>query len=306
MEPRDILLDRFEKAIDMPAYLASRGFELSKQQPDRDHIAMHGPKGEHVLLRKDLDRGVWTYTDVESPSQRGSVVAFLEQREGLDRKASLELLVACADERRRDVPAAVQYRDMVRAKPEDLKQAEGNHLAGVERRRAANNVLERLGVSVESFNAGRFGAVRDESDVVRLVTEPKEGKLWPSQYRPTDRKLVLVERPIDAVAYERRHGAQHTCYIATGGALDEEKKRRIAHLLAEVKNGMDVVIAYGRDRQGENLATKVRGLAPMLRMERQGPEFGSRWADQMQIEGRHARSLNRGPGTNHSLDRGIG
>lgn len=306
MEPRDLLLDRFEKTIDLPAYLASRGFELSKQQPDRDHIAMHGPKGEVLLLQKDLDRGVWTYTAPASPAEGGSVVTFLERREGLDRKAALELLVACADERRRDVPAAVQYRDLVRAKPDDLRHAETTHLVGAERRRGANKVLERLGVPVESFDARRFGAVRDDSEVARLITEPKQGTLWPSQYRPTDRKLVLVERPIDAVAYERRCGAQQACYIATGGTLDEEKKRRLAHVLAEVRGGIEVVIGYGRDRQGEDLAAQVRGLSPMLHMERQGPEFGARWADQMQVEARHDRSLKRGAGAGRALDRGIG
>jgi hypothetical protein len=136
---------------------------------------------------------------------------------------------------------------------------------------------------------------RSRDDVRNLVAEPKPGALWASKYRPTDRVVVFAERPIDAVAYERRHGGQEACYLASGGALDPGRSRRIGHLLAEAKGEMRVVIGYRNGHRGEEMASQLRALAPMLPMERQGPEFGARWAEQMQLEGRHARSLARKP-----------
>src|SRR5262249_15703199 len=104
---------------------------------------------------------------------------------------------------------------------------------------------------------------------------------------------VLVERPIDALAYEQRHGKQQSCYIYTGDNPSGDSKRKIAHLLADLPDGMKVVVALGRDRRGDELATQLGKLAPSLQMERHKPELGARWADHMQIEHRHRRSLQR-------------
>jgi hypothetical protein len=306
MRVDEALLERFEKAVDMPAYLSSRGYIASVPEPDRDHIAMTGPRGDVLRLQKDPERGDWTYANAAAPADRGSLSAFLERHEGRDRKAALEVLIACAQERRRDVAEALAYRQVLAAKPDDLRQAEITYLGAAERRRDAGKMLERLGVSPASLDTWRFGAVRGANDVARLVAEPGPGVLVPSRYRPTDRKLVLVERPIDAVAYEARHGRQQACYIATGSTLDPERARRLAHVLAEAR-GVEVVVAYGRDRRGEELAAQVHSLAPLSRFERRSPDIAVRWADQMQLEARHARSLGRlGPNRNAGVDRGVG
>lgn len=306
MRAEESLLERFEKAVDMPAFLASRGFTVSVPEPDRDHIAMTGPKGDVLRLERAPERDRWTYRSAASPEDKGSLVTFLERHEGFDKKAALELLIACADERRRDVPAALAYRRTLREKPADLRRAEVAYLDASTRRREASRTLENLGAAPASFDAWRFGALRGADDVARLLAEPAPGALAPSRYRASDRKLVLVERPIDAIAYEARHGRQETCYIATGGTLDPERKRRLAHVLAEAR-GLEVVLAYGRDRRSEDLAAQVQLLAPTLRLERRPPELAPRWADQMQLEARHARSLGRAaPGHGRSLDRNIG
>src|SRR5207245_92370 len=112
-------------------------------------------------------------------------------------------------------------------------------------------------------------------------------------YRATDRQVVLVERPIDAIAYERSHGNQQACYIYTGDNPSGDSKRKIAHLLADLPDGMKVVVALGRDRRGDELASQLTKLAAALQMQRQKPQLGSRWADQMQMEHRHRRSLQR-------------
>ena len=298
MRVDESLLERFEKVVDMPAFLSSRGFVASVPEPDRGHIAMTSQKGEFVRLERDPDRGVWTYSDAASPANKGSLASFLERYEGLDKKAELELLIACADERRRDVGAAVAYRQNLRDKPHDLRRAATAYLDGAARRREAGRMLERIGVSPASFDAWRFGRVGRGDDVASLFAEPRPGALSPSRYRTTDRKLVLVERPIDAVGYEARHGRQEACYIVTGGVLDPERARRLAHLLAEAR-GLDIVLAYGRDRRGEELAAQVHALAPMSRVERRGPDVAGRWAVQLQLEARHARSLGHpGPAGN--------
>lgn len=306
MRVDEALLERFEKAVDMPAYLSSRGYIASVPEPDRDHIAMTNQRGDVLRLQRDPEGGGWTYANVATPADRGSLASFLERHEGLDKKAALEVLIACAQERRRDVVQAVAYRRALSAKPDHLRRAETTYLEAATHRREAGKMLQRFGLSPACFDTWRFGAVRATDDVARLIAEPDPGSLAASRYRPTDRKLVLVERPIDAVAYEARHGFRQACYIATGSTLDSERARRLAHILAEAR-GVEVVVAYGRDRRGEELATHVHSLAPLSRFERRSPDIANRWADQMQLEHRHARSLGRlGPSRNAGVDRGLG
>src|SRR5207302_3830332 len=136
---------------------------------------------------------------------------------------------------------------------------------------------DRLGVQRGTLDEWRFGAVKRDADVTRLVVEPSE--LWASKYRPADKAVVLVERPIDAIAYERAHGRQAVCYLATGTKPEDEQRRKLAHILAEVPGGPSVVLAFGRDDAGRRMAAEVQALAPLVRMERHAPQLGARWAD---------------------------
>ena len=158
--------------------------------------------------------------------------------------------------------------------------------------RNAVRVLERFGVARHEYDAWRFGPVRSDADVARVISEPQG--LAASRFRPTDKRLVFTERPIDAIAYERAKGNQLACYMYTGSQLDPDTLRKVAHVIAEVPAGMTVVLAFGRDEgEGQAMAEQIRQLAPSLRMERDHPELGARWADQMQLERRHARSFQR-------------
>jgi hypothetical protein len=165
------------------------------------------------------------------------------------------------------------------------------HLAALQAEREATRGLEGLGVNRAAFDETRFGRLRDNRDVEALLRNPS--KLEHSRYRPTDRQVVLVERPLDAIAYEQKHGKGQACYIYTGDNPDRQTRQQIGHLLAEVPDGMRVVLAVARDRQGNDLAHDLARLAPALKPERQPPEFGARWSDQMQIEHRHERSIRR-------------
>ena len=152
MEATNALLERFEKAIDMPAYLSSRGFVASHQDAGAEYVAMASPNGDVLRLTKDVDRGVWTYVNPASPADRGSVVSYLERHEGLDKKAALDRLIACADERGRERGVAAGYHFHLRNKPDDLRRAEAAHIEGATRRREAARMLDRLGVAAASFD----------------------------------------------------------------------------------------------------------------------------------------------------------
>jgi len=291
MDAQEELLQRFARLIDLPAYLGQQGFRLSEHQ-EAGHLCMTRPTtGERLRLQKDVDRGGWTYGSAADPNDRGTVVDLITRRDGVTRDGCLNRLIACCDERVRSIPEAARYQDFRRAMPEDLARASRAHELGKLEELAASKALDRLGVTRGSLDEWRFGAVNRESDVAALTMEPDA--LWASRHRRSDNAVVLVERPIDAIGYDRVHGQQSACYLATGSNPNNEQLKRLGHILAEVPEGTRVVVAYGRDDAGRRLTEAVRSLVPMAKVERHSPEMGARWADQMQLERRHAMSLRR-------------
>jgi hypothetical protein len=222
---------------------------------------------------------------------RGSIVEYLAEREGTTRGQCLERLAACADERGVRSEEAARYRAVLRERPGALEDARREYDQARAAEEAARRVLERSGIPGGAIDEARFGRSRSGEDAMKLISEPRT--LWASRYRPSDEALVLVERAIDAIAYERAHGKQGVCYIATGSNPDADQLKRLGHILAEVPDRISVVLAFGGDRAGCKLAAEVQALAPMMGMERRAPSFGARWADQMQLEARHVLSVQR-------------
>ncbi len=292
--PQEELLARFSKEVDLPAYLGQRGFEVVPDAKNAAYIAMaHKASGQILLVAKEADGRGWTYKSATDPRDRGSVAEYLERHERLSKAAALERIVACIDPRRRDVAQAVSYRAYVRDKPRALADAEARHALAVRERAEALKALERVGLRTATMPEWRVGALDGGvSAAARILSEPTE--LWASRYKPTDKKLIIAERPVDALSYGQSKGEQHACYLAVGSELTPTRRSQIAHLLADLPSGMTVVIACGRDQAGRQLASDLQSLSPHLKMERAQPEFGARWNDQVQLEGRHARSLERG------------
>ncbi len=289
--PQDELLARFSKEVDLPAYLGQRGYEVVPDAKNAAYIALaHKPSGRILLVARDADGRGWTYKDATDPRDRGSVADYLERHERLSRPAALERVVACLDPRRRDVPEAVAYRAHLHDKPRALVEAESRHALAVRERAEALKALARVGIRTSTMPEWRVGALEGGAIAVdKILSEPAE--IWASRYKPTDKKLIIAERPIDALSYGQSKGERDACYLAVGGELTPRRKTQIAHLLADLPAGMSVVIACGRDQAGRQLAGELQRLAPQIKMERAQPEFGARWNDQVQLESRHARSL---------------
>jgi hypothetical protein len=283
-------IDHLEPQVDLPAWLLARGFQLAPGNTDPTRIALTNSSLEVFHLRKDPDRGSWTYANTSNLSDRGTIVDFMLRHDGTTLAACVDRLAGCVT-RNQLSPEGITYQQTLRQHTNTLDRLETSHIAAVKAERSALRQLEHLGVDCSRYDQWRFGPVRSDQDVAALLTDP--ASLAHSRYRPTDRQVVLVERPIDALAYERTHGHQQACYIYTGDNPSGDNKRKIAHLLADLPEGMKVVVALGRDRRGDELASQLTKLAPSLQMERQKPQLGARWADQMQMEHRHRRSLQR-------------
>jgi hypothetical protein len=204
---RASLIARMEKQIDLPAWLVAHGYHLSPTQPDQTALAMTDRWGETLHLRKDLDRDTWTYKTGTEPAEHGTVVDLMVRRDGSSLDECVNRVAACLDRNNKSRDPVV-YRDALSDRDNVLHRAAGRHLGALKTERESLRGLERLGVNRAAYDEWRFGRPS------QLLRDPTV--LEHSRYRSTDRSIVLVERPIDAVAFEQKHGHQHACFIYTG------------------------------------------------------------------------------------------
>ena len=210
-EPREILRARFERLIDLPAFLGQRGYEATDPTTPAGLRMTNPATGDSLIVRRDIVRGTWSYTNSRDPSDRGTIAAYLARRDRLSPEACLDRIVACVDGRRTDDPEALRYRGYARGQPTPLGPAVAAYLKAAEHEHRATKALERVGVLRASLDEWRFGGMKTESEVARALREPQRD-LWASNHRPTDRTLVLAERPIDALSFEQVRGNQAACY----------------------------------------------------------------------------------------------
>ena len=190
------LAGRLERQIDLPAWLIASGFHLSLAQTDPTVIGLSDRYGETLLVRKDLEKGSWSYSSESNGSDRGTVVHFIVRRDDCTVADCLTRLAACLDTSA-TTREAIAYREALRDRNDTLHRAEARHVAALEIERNALRDLERMGVERGTFDEWRFGPA---STVLR---NPES--LEHSRYRTSDRAMVFIERPIDALAYERAH-----------------------------------------------------------------------------------------------------
>ena len=279
---RTSLLERLEKQINLPAWVVAQGFHLSVVQKDPTKLAFADRQGDTLLLTKDLSAGRWLYQTDREPIERGTVVDLMVRRDASSLDECVDRMAACVDLSKQTREAA-KYRE---ASAEDtLRRAVERHVAAQSVERDAEKGLEGLGLERGAFDRWRFGRAS-------LVLKDPDG-LAHSKCRERDRAIVIVERPIDAIAYERTHGKQHAMYIYVGDNPSDQTKRNLAHIIADAPGNLTVVAALAKDRRGAALAEEIAEMAGRRPVERRPPEFGNRWADQMQIEGRHRASLAR-------------
>lgn len=303
----DQLIERFNKAIDLPAYLTHRGYWFDEAVVAGGHTtsllmvqADPAVRPSRLYVAKDPESGTWTYSN-DPLNPRRTIVDYLVRHEDLSRAEALQRIVHCVDRRSDGVVwEASNYQFHVREKSQSQRQAEVEHHRFVQQQRQVLAELARIGIQSAQYRIAhegcdvgepshRFPPVKCVAHVAGLAEEPQQ--LWRSAYARTDQRVVLVERPVDAISYSQRHKDPNACYLAVGSRLTAERQRELGALLSQMPKGMSVVAAFGRDQGGRQLLEQLRSVTPGLQMTRAEPQFGSTWSNQMQLEARHRRSM---------------
>lgn len=137
--------------------------------------------------------------------------------------------------------------------------------------------------------------------------EQAPGVLWQSTVPRKLERIVVVERPVDALSHYQLKPDDHALYVSTGPALTREQKSALEQLVqahharstALGEPAVEVVAAVSKSREGATLARQVDQLRPRdTSYRRDVPVRGTHWHDTMlarEREQTHGRDAGRAP-----------
>ena len=101
--------------------------------------------------------------------------------------------------------------------------------------------------------------------------------IWTSRVKTTDRSLVVVSDPIDALAQYQANPDLQTRYVATGPTLSQRQTRLLRDAIRIIPPDGQILLGFPRDQVGEDLAATVSAMAPRRTMSRHLPPRLSSW-----------------------------
>jgi len=310
---RDNELDEFKQRVNLTEYAATRGYALDRRASSRNSAVMVHPAGDKIIVAKGED-GHWIYFSVRDPADHGSIVDFVQKRQGGtigDVRKMLRPWIGGTAPAELQRPSASAYvRDLVhipkdfaevRARYEAMAPAEGRQRYLEDERRIPAAVLadpifaDRIrtdthGAAVfphytrggllcgyEVKNKGYTGFAAGGSKGLWISRGTAEG----------DRRLVIAETAIDALSYAAAKPAPITRYASTAGELNPEQPELLTAAINSLPDGGEVVLAVDNDDGGTIIGGRIEaafaaasrpGLS--LRYDRP-PTPGADWNDEL-------------------------
>lgn len=303
MQTRDEELEQFKTDINLTAYAAGQGFQLDKRGTSRNSVMMRNATGEKIIIARALD-GHWVYFNVHQDSDQGSIIDFVQSRDGLNLGQVRKELRPWMGKSPR-VPIAAYVPDLeplprdvaaVRSRYERFTPIEGRH-----------PYLEGRGLSPTLLSDRRFsGRIRtdehhnaifphrDRDGICGYEIKNKEFTgfarggakgLWYSRRTEEPSAYIIAETAIDALSYAALHPDDQAIYFSIAGQLSPEQKDLLRSTVAKKPPETPIILAMDNDEAGKALIETITGLisaedCPGVEFRpHTPPEAGQDWND---------------------------
>jgi len=270
-------LDRFKKAIDLRAFAESRGYELDRKASWRGSAVMRHPVShDKVIIKLGID-GHWQYYSVRDDRDNGSIIDFVQFRQGSSLGAVRKELrpwinqPALPASAYPAMPRTEKNRMKVEAALATTQEAIEGH-PYLERKRAIPASLiaharfaGRIRIDARGnavfphFDADGLSGYELRNVNYKGFSSGGSKALWLSNEFPEDRFLVLCESSIDAlsVAALALFPLDRTRYASIAGKLNPQQPELIRAASARMPHGSEIVAAMDADDEGRKLAAIV-------------------------------------------------
>lgn len=306
-------LEAFKSQINLAEYIASQGYQLDRRESSRNSAVMR--RGDDKLIVATDQDGHGIYFSVRDDADHGSIIDFVQRRQGLNlgqTRKELRPWIGDSSSYRpiperihKPAPSTADRRSVIAAFTGMQPQPSGGH-----------PYLLGRGLAPETLEDSRFaGMIRQDSrgnavfphydraglsgyelknDGFTGFSKGGEKRLWHSSNLAHAERVVVVESAIDAMSHAQATGDGESAYISIGGQPSREQWDLIGSALKKSnERGAAVVIATDADAAGDALAERIAALAPGA--ERQRPDRGKDWNDQLQAQQQPGPKPERAP-----------
>ena len=258
-------LEQFKTGVNLSEFAAARGYALDRRESSRNSAVMRHPDGDKIVIARH-EGGSWVYFSIRDDGDNGTVIDFLQHRDGGSLGEVRKTLRAWSGSARPSVPEITFVRELF-----PLSRDRAAVIAAWERARAciALPYLTSRGLGPEVLSLPIFvGGLRvDDRSNALFPHFDREGLcgfeiknrdftgfaaggvkgLWYSKARATDARLVLTESAIDALSFHVLQGDDLTRYMSTGGSLNPQQPALIRGAMEKLTEEVQAFTPSGRD-----------------------------------------------------------
>lgn len=292
----------FKTQIDLRSYAAAHGYAIDKRDSWGSSAVMRHPAGDKIIIKRGQDNH-WIYCSVRNDLDRGSIIDFVQYREGLSLGAVRKALRPWIGQQPVAVPTfpplAKTPKDRIRVETEYAKMQEALRHPYLENERALPASLlesERFAGRVRIDARGNAVFPHFAADVLCGYEIRNSGfkgysaggskGLWLSHEWPDDVRLIFFESAIDALSHAALFPDERARYASIGGKPSPHQADLIKAAIAKMPVGSEIVSAMDNDADGAKLAEVVRQAVELtgrhdMRFVLQEPLGFKDWNDQL-------------------------
>ena len=300
---RDDELERIKRDVNLVEYAEACGYQIDKKESSRNSTVMRSGDDKIIVATGTDGHGV--YFSVRDQGDNGSVVDFVQRRQGLNLgQVRKELRPWAGITATGKPPASIKRRKAEAERPPRPVVIERDRAAVIARAHQLDDysgdyLQEVRGLTDETIDRFRDKIRQDERGNVCFLHSDRDGITgWEVKNRGFTgfaaggsksafamatgslvERVVITESAIDAMSYHQKHGKPGDYYIAMGGEMSPEQRALLENI---VKKAPHTVIATDNDEKGHQFAAEIKQWQPAA--ERQVPATGKDWNDEIQAD----------------------
>lgn len=298
-------LERFKTEINLVEYVEAQGYEIDRRESSRSSAVMRSGDDKIIVATGTDGHGI--YFSVKDPSDRGTIIDFVQRRLGLNlgqiRKELRPWIGELSAPPRRKplnqrpqkpVPSTSD-RQAVQAAWQRMNPGPAAYLT---RERGLSETIlsdQRFASTMRSDargnavfahfdNEGISGFELKNKGFTGFASGGQKG-LWKSANVDSASALIVTESAIDAISHAQLTSDKSAAYISVGGTMSDKQRELVGSTFSEAAaRGAQIIIATDADAAGDRLAKELAELAPSAKRAR--PQQGKDWNEQLQLVAR--------------------
>ncbi len=306
----NVELNHFKETINLSEYAASCGYVMDRKESSRNSVVMrHLTTHDKIVIARNSN-GHWIYFSVHDDQDNGTIIDFVQYRDGLTLGAVRQRLRPWVGQggAKSSVPLLKHYAQSIEPSSSNalavvkafsqmqmidqsayLEQERSLPHAVLQHPRFAGTIRQdQRGNTVFAHHnqQGLCGYELKNTHFTGFSPAGEKG-LWASHAKKSDHCLVIAESAINALSYFALHPDEHSRYFSFAGSLNPNQPRLIQSAIERMQTGSTIILATDADTAGEKFSQQLTTLVheiqrqDLLLRSHSPLHVGTDWNDQL-------------------------